>query len=210
MPAMTDLASMAQGYVDFTDATMLNSLAAARISPAGASYVHTIPKFVDDFRTLGFIIAGSSASPGSIGALHQWRTADNADVVVIVTNALGVCGYALQAKPDHAKFGFVMVNPDCANVRLQVGHEIGHVLGGDHEAGVNISTNTAPYARAYIMTILNKRTVMVESNGIVEPHYSNPGVCWDGAKPPQPTGVDSTENAKAIGERAAIVSNFMP
>lgn len=210
MPAMTDLASIAQGYVSFTDLAMLNSQAVARISPAGGSFVHTIPKFVNDFRTLRVVVAGSSTSPGSIGDLHKWRASDSADVVVIVTNALGSCGYATRAKPDDAKYGFVMVSPDCANVELQVGHEIGHVLGGDHEVGVNISPNTEAYARAYIMAGLGKRTIMVETNGQVEPHYSNPRVCWDATQPPQATGTVGTENAKAISERAGIVSNFMP
>jgi hypothetical protein len=209
LPDMTDTDSMGQAYVGFTDTSMQNSRVAARALPAGTSYVHTIAPFIKDYRTLKFIVAGSAASPGSIGQVQQWRVQDKADVVLIVTKALGACGYVLMARPDLADFGFALVNPDCLNIRLQAAHEIGHIMGGDHEPSVNNSLNTETYARAYIMAAISKMTIMVESNGSIEPHYSNPDVCW-ATTPPEPTGIPGTENARAISERAAVVSNFMP
>jgi hypothetical protein len=209
MPPSTNLQEVAGGYAVFTNASMANSLAAVGVSLANASAPHSIGSFVSDHQTLHSVIKGDTTTPDEIGQLHLWRTADRADIVVIITKQLDACGYAAAVKPINPAFGFVMVHPDCANAQLQVAHEIGHILGGDHENGTGTSPDSKTYARGYIMQSPNKRTIMVSSNSIAEPHYSNPAVCWN-ADCSERTGTIDTQNACAIGESATIVSNFTP
>ena len=108
--------------------------------------------------------------------------------------------------PFDRNFGFALVHPDCTNVQLQVSHEIGHLLGGDHELNNARSDRSDSDARAHILEGLNRKTIMYVNSSFPEPYFSNPDVCWD---LDHPMGVaEVANNARAMSARASVVSKF--
>ena len=210
LPETTDLELLGNSYVSTTNAAMAISRVAAQVTTAS---VRTITPFVTNggLGVLDQIAATDSLTPDPIGKLHRERVLDKADIVVIVSKAAIFCGLSFQHRAD-PRFAFALVHPACTAAELQVAHEIGHILGADHEEGQASPLESKAFARAFKMLSLGKGTIMYfQTSGVVaEPYYSNPFVCWDSQLLQQTGEVDKAENAKAIGLGASAVANSFP
>lgn len=207
-PSPGDFAALGEAYIDFTNAALEYSRVGLNVAlPASVDSIREVGNFVQGRATLDEIASGSSSSRDEIRRLLEWRERIRADLVVIVTNNFGACGSVRQVKIDQPNRGFALVNPICAIVELQVAHEVGHLLGGDHNPEMGISPRSDPDARGYILQALNRQTIMAESNITKEPYFSNPEVCWDSINPMGSLGAN---NARAMSDHAPVVSRFFP
>jgi Metallo-peptidase family M12B Reprolysin-like len=197
---------LVNAYVGFTQTALENSRVALNVSLPGSGGIRSFSDFVVDHETLIDVVNGNTSSAGAIGEIHRWREEVKADLVVILTKNAGICGRSAQVKPDEREYGFAIVQPTCLIAQLQVAHEIGHLLGGDHELDNARSVRSDSDARAYILEGLDTKTIMHLDNGVPEPYYSNPDVCWDSDHPMGIEGV--ANNARAMSARAEVVSKF--
>ncbi|MEF3168409.1 MAG: DUF4214 domain-containing protein [Deltaproteobacteria bacterium] len=91
-------------------------------------------------------------------------------------------------------------------------HEIGHLLGGDHDRRTGCSQGFYPYSCGYgidnqFVTIMAYETSFTKANTIL--YYSNPAKSYNGF----PTGVSSNDpngadNAKTFNDTRRIVANY--
>lgn len=201
-----EIVELAAAFIDFTQTAMENSRVSLNVALPVAEEARLIENFVISDESLNELTEGNHRSGGTIGSIHQWREKVRADLVVIITKNVGYCGLSAQVKPDKRNFGFALVHPDCTNVQLQVSHEIGHLLGGDHELNNARSDRSDSDARAHILEGLNRKTIMYVNSSFPEPYFSNPDVCWD---LDHPMGVaEVANNARAMSARASVVSKF--
>ena len=85
-------------------------------------------------------------------------------------------------------------------------HELGHVLGCDHDAANASGTAMYSYSHGWRLTALGVqyRTVMAYAPGISIPYFSSPLVGYEGV----PTGVATADNARTINQTAPMVAAF--
>ena len=210
VPLSTDLHALGAGYVVFTNQALTNSLVRATIFDVPK--IRVIQKFVESKDSLKDLVMGDSQSGGMIGKVHSWREQDRADLVMLMTKGFGFYGYTISTMPFDPKLGFSLVWPEVGITELQVAHEIGHQLGADHQPDAPVADRSECFARAHVLVgATEHKTIMVWSGGTSEPHYSNPKVYWNEIDSSSATGVpDISDNACAIGRRAAFVANYMP
>jgi Metallo-peptidase family M12B Reprolysin-like len=208
---LDDIVDLGTAYIGFIQTALETSRIALSVALPTTDGIQTIENFVVGDQSLDALVNGTERSPGAIGTIHQWRKSVRADLVLILTKNVGWCGLSAQVKPDEAKYGFAFVHPQCANVELQVAHEVGHLLGGDHEPTATDHSPRSDFdARARILDLegFDRKTIMCETNSIPEPYFSNPDVCWD---LDHPTGILLEENnARAMSAQAGVVSQFSP
>lgn len=211
LPVETNLQSLGTAYVTSANGAMVDSEVDARLALAGPSAIRTIAKFVFTDDALDLLTAGDASTSDPIGDLHRWRAAIKADIVVVVADLMSACGVS-QPRPSDPALGFIMVHESCALASWQVAHEIGHVLGGDHQEGTVRSSQSSPYAHAFESPGKQARTVMFSSEpGTMKPYYSNPRVTWAAGSKTEATGEPcKSDNARAISEWAPTISNFFP
>lgn len=122
----------------------------------------------------------------------------------------GYIGFANEIAPSSADNGFAIFVAGYVGSTALLPHEIGHLLGGEHQYGAP-RANLKPYSAAYGFqdnTGNYRRTIMwsiLYSDNILR--FSNPDISYNGV----PTGTVLTENnARRIREFAPTVNNFRP
>jgi hypothetical protein len=150
---------------------------------------------------------------GWMDEIHALREVTGADVVSLFVDdpeSAGI-GYLMQQQSTgFAAFAFSVVWFFAASNNLSLAHEIGHNQGCQHDRE-NATTNPV-FHDAYGLRFVGQdgrpyRTVMAYLPGLRIPHYSNPGVSFQGV----PTGRNNKENnARAINATAVTVANFRP
>jgi len=153
------------------------------------------------------------ASDGHMDTIHNTRNLWNwqADIIsLIVDNGdTGTCGRGYQLDQVEQGSGWDDLAFNVVNVHCMVGnhsfaHEVGHNLGGAHDA--NADNYYYGYNHGYVLTSQNRRTIMAYRNyceglGIGNcpriTHYSNPDVNYNG----QPTGVVASSPYRADNRR---------
>lgn len=170
--------------------------------------VHSEQYDIDESQTYGEMLANVQHSK-SVGAL---RDSFGADIVQILVNNKKFCGMSSAmhagAGASFAPFAFSVVNYLCLNAYSHI-HEIGHVLGANHDAE-NCGNIGYPdnYAQKYCSSG-GYRTVMsygCDNIGVPRvPYFSNPFVSYKSL----PTGViGKTDNARVLNVNWKYAADF--
>jgi uncharacterized delta-60 repeat protein len=167
------------------------------------------------------LLAGyASGGRGSLSRAATLRDFYKADVVYMITETdnFGTGGISdiagATGNPDHA-YGIVrrnyLVNP------MVLAHEIGHLLGGQHdrEHARDISGNTYPGAFTYSYGYRFEAnqsvyiTAMAYQPGMYVPYFSNPNLTFEGAPLGMPAGSDGeADNARTFNQLAPYVAAY--
>ncbi len=105
----------------------------------------------------------TNLSDGYYDTIGSLRTTNTADIVAYVAPASStLCGQAAGIATSNASAYFVM-SPSCMTGNYTFVHEAGHVVGTRHDN----DPTTTPYAygHGYVMSSINRRTVMAVNNG---------------------------------------------
>jgi hypothetical protein len=153
---------------------------------------------------------------GFMDEVHGLRYHHDADMVSMLVIDGEFCGIAYlmpELSPDSERLAFSVTTWYCGG--LVFAHELGHNMGCCHAPGDGGGCNSGglfPYSVGYRYqgdsgTLW--RTVMAYSPGSRIPHFSNPGVSFDG----EPTGVpvgepDEADNALTIDETRETIASY--
>ena len=144
---------------------------------------------------------------GYMDDIHALRDQYEADIGMMITaNGAGTVVTILE-KPESA---FAYVNYDLATGVYAFGHEIGHLLGAQHEANLTNMGVDRPYAfsHGYIDPDRSWRTVMAYeycSNCFRMNFWSNPNITILG----EPAGnAIFSDNARALNRNASAFASF--
>jgi len=172
----------------------------------------------------------------SAGGLNQVLTLRNtyaADIVALIVSSLAnACGKSTVMDDVVESFesqAYAVVRRNCSVTKLTFGHELGHIMGAEHEWGIDPTPSVTPseiYSHGYIQRVPTPsvspwHTIMAIDKNCLEdppvncgprlPYFSNPSVSY----PPgsgDPTGFDSdltpSDNHRRLNETALTVANF--
>lgn len=152
--AATDLA--------FTEAN--NALAATntdvRVQQAGAIRFFTQSETTNYSTMLSRLTNGSDGFYDTIQGLRNSNTADI--VAYVAPQSSTLCGQAAGIATSNANAYFV-ISHSCLSGNYTFVHEAGHVVGTRHDN--DPTTSPYPYGHGYVMSSINRRTVMAVNNG---------------------------------------------
>jgi peptidyl-Asp metalloendopeptidase len=152
---------------------------------------------------------------GYMDEIHGLRDKYSADVVVLLINDPNYCGMASDIYvAAGAAFCVVSTWEDCATTYYSFGHEIGHLVGCDHDPATS-SNSPFPYGHGYVSPVGTNnrwRTVMAYGNECNYcprvAYWSNPYINYP-AIGGIPTGTVATHNnARVWNEQAPRVMAF--
>ena len=175
-----------------------------------------------------------SAFP-TLSGMIETRSTYDADIVVMLTKPVprkGICGIARQmTKPPSSSFcteAFAVVPVNCATSKHSFAHELGHVMGANHNIMFNADgtpikvANTFEHSHGFVSPTNRWRTIMsypttscVLPSCKRIPYWSNPSVSYPPPKaanqvqgPPALTGSDVENNALSLNSTRGIVASF--
>ena len=143
--------------------------------------------------------------------VHALRNKYSADVCVLLINDSQYCGLApgIGVTEDKA-FCVVSTFSTCATTNYSFGHEIGHLLGCDHDPLNESGYTPFAYGHGYVNPSKTWRTIMAykPENTNYCPrllYWSNPNVTYSG----EPMGTSAThDNTRVWNERSNTVMAF--
>ena len=143
------------------------------------------------------------------------RDSLRADIVVMLVgseekNSNGIAHTSPFPNPHFEKLGFAVVYVKAATMEYSFAHEIGHLLGCDHNKLDPDRHTDATDAFGYADTEAGFRTIMsmyVEGTSRI-PRWSNPDRNYDGRPTGTRWGDSATYNARMIEQHRAAVSNY--
>lgn len=163
-----------------------------------------------------------------LGQVPNWRSTHEADIVVLLTKpalADESCGTSKQMTKVKGSFcaaAFAVVPITCATSKYSFAHELGHLMGADHNNEGGTSSPPFEHSRGYVSPTNAWHTIMAyPTDACVLPdcqrilRWSNPSVSY--AEPsvasqqvpqPEPTGSDAANNALSLNETAETVAKF--
>jgi hypothetical protein len=179
------------------------------------------------------MLADLQSGAGGLSDVPNLRNQYSADVVVMIAASLTSCGKANVMEEDvsqaFAPKAYCVVRRSCSVSELSFGHELGHLMGANHEWGYDETPSVPPsvlYKHGYIQQAPGSappwHTIMaIDENCVSEeatgpcgprlPYFSNPNVFY----PPgssTPTGVaggpEPADNHRRLNDTAAVVANF--
>ncbi len=194
--------ALAQNAVNATNTAYANS----NIGPLELRLVRTEEiSYTESGDAVADLVALRRTDDGIMDEVHQIRDQVGADLVALLVDDFNACGIAYLA-PFNQDFGFSVTDTGCAVGNLTFAHEVGHNMGSTHDRG-NGSNSNFPYGFGWRWDGLSGtqfRSVMAYSPGSRVPHFSNPGIAFDGVA----TGTNDDDNARVHDETRASVANF--
>ncbi len=164
------------------------------------------------------LVALQRTSDGQLDEVHALRDAHGADLVALISEDTSSCGlsYVMATpSPGFAGNAFSVVYSGCL-ASLSLAHELGHLLGCQHDRSSTSGAAAFPYAYGWRQCDPDGpqfRTIMAEACGgaIRVNYFSNPALEYSGS----PLGIDATldpsngaDNARAINQTASIAAAF--
>ena len=143
---------------------------------------------------------------GPFAEVHRLRNEKRADVVVLIVDDASGCGLSTRVAAE-AEEAYAVVHHTCAALTYSIAHEIGHIIGARHDAGLDPSSSPFPYGHGYVngtkwRDIMSYRE---SCNGCPRrPYWPNPAIKIRG----EAGGAIDADNARVILEQAERVSNF--
>jgi metallopeptidase family M12-like protein len=174
---------------------------------------------------------GTADGP-QFGDLKSKRLSYGADIVALLTSAVSAsnansCGQAGQMHdvvPETCAEAYAVIPSNCAATQYSFIHELGHVMGADHNENEDQPTNSPPFdhSRGYIAQSNSWRTIMAlpkDACSLPEcqriRRWSNPALTFGetpiaAESPPliEATGIPSTNNALALNDTRSAVAAF--
>lgn len=176
------------------------------------------------------------AHPSGEAAIKAWIRTDPqiqslrnqyaADTVVLVTAASGfapddVCGSAANTDVPNYLFSeskfMAIVRFGCtastSAVAVTFAHELGHLLGAQHEAGAPGGSSGRSYAHAWVNTSVQKQTLMASSDVAcgagceTVPQFSNPALNFPGTSVIAGNAA-TADNRRAVDEGMDVVQSL--
>ena len=158
---------------------------------------------------------------GYMDNVHALRNTYGADIVVLLVEYGGSsCGCAFiqdTVSTAFASHAFAVVKRDCATGYYSFGHEMGHIMGANHDWYMDTSTTPYAYGHGYVYKPGKWRSIMAYNEDCLDSGYSctriqywsNPLVNYGGI----PTGVSeggyhAADNHKTLNNTACTVANF--
>jgi hypothetical protein len=159
----------------------------------------------------------TALSSGGVGDVAAVRTASNADLTVMFesTDASGSGGevglaYEFSRARPNAAQGDAIVGllGNLGRDSVTLAHELGHLLGADHDPAHATAAGTAPYARGYEFVgddSVAYQDVMSYTDGTFLPYYSTPAAFYAGHVMGLTTNGD---NARAVRQDGPAVARY--
>lgn len=161
-----------------------------------------------DLETMLDTITGNATIEG-------WRDTVQADLVTLLSEVSeSYCGLAWLSPGASSAYSSVVRS--CAIDNLSFPHELGHNLGARHDRFVDPSSSTTAYNFGYVDRTARVRTVMAYNNDCSNAgfnctrvgYFSSPNLTLNG-RPLGTSGTGiTTDNARAIAERAPVAATF--
>ncbi len=158
----------------------------------------------------------TSKTDGIMDNIHAIRDFYGADIVTLIVDRPLLCGKTYQntgGYSDFSQFAFVVVHQSCMTGYYSFSHEIGHVMGSQHNR-----TNATPnaifqFGYGYQDPTNQFRTIMAYNCPVSCTrinYWSNPGVYYNNVLP---TGIstgshNSAHNSLSLAQMAPIVAQF--
>lgn len=164
------------------------------------------------------LVALQRTTDGQLDEVHALRDTYGADLVALISEDTSSCGlsYVMTTpSPGFAGNAFSVVYSGCL-ASLSLAHELGHLLGCQHDRSSTSGAAAFPFAYGWRQCDPSGpqfRTIMAEACGgaIRVNYFSNPALEYSGS----PLGIDAVldptngaDNARAINQTASIAAAF--
>ena len=158
-----------------------------------------------------------NAGDKQMDRVHELRDQYKADVVVLFVEGDDLyCGmsYSMETLDNSFEsFAFSVISRKCASINHSFAHELGHVMGSQHDHANAEIDGVFDYSHGYQAPDRSFRTIMAYQCPGGCPRinqWSNPEIAYDG----QPTGIGYTDSVAAADNRRSLnrtrftVANF--
>ncbi len=155
-------------------------------------------------------------SDGVMDEVHALRDLYGADVVTLIVDRPLLCGKTYQntgGYADFSPFAFVVVHQSCMTGYYSFSHEIGHVMGSQHNRTSAGSNPVFPFGYGYQDPTNKFRTIMAYNCPVSCTrinHWSNPAVSFQGGLPMgiSASSAHGAHNSLSLAQMAPIVAQF--
>ncbi len=163
-------------------------------------------KYVESGGHFDHVTRFADKHDGQMDEIHHLRDRHRADVALLVVHDPVGCGLAagVAVTEDRA---FAVVHHECAANSYSLAHEIGHLIGARHDAGIDNSIAPFPFGHGFVNGT-KWRTMMSYEESCSKcprlPVWSNPDILVRG----ETAGSEASNNARVIREQAKRVAGF--